>query len=320
MQPVISYIPSKFTFTIICKCNLRCPTCQYLINDPEMFEQADYMPLDLYKSILLKYQDHMKRITLTGGEPLLHPEIGEFIDFARSLKISVGLPTNGILIKNKLSILKKVSGHIQISLDAYDHESFYMYRAGTEKQWQSMVEGMQLLSENNIKFNISFLISKSNADQIVRMLEFAKSVRPVLVNFHSFNPHRGSIGLILREDDFSLKNILSEIMRKKDYSYDIRLPIVFDLDSEYFKTKVCEYPWNGVYVSEKGFIAYCCQLAHDESIGNIGVNYDFNSPKMQNWRKMLLDHKLSKDCVYCHRRFIGDEIIFNARERSWITH
>jgi len=319
MQPVISYIPSKFTFTIIARCNLRCPTCLYLLNDPEMFEQADYMPIDLYKSILLKYQDHIRRITLTGGEPLLHPEIGEFIDFAKSLKISVGLPTNGILIKNKLSILKKVSGHIQISLDAYDYESFHKNRAGTEKQWQSIVEGMKLLSENNIKFNISFLISKNNADQIFRMLEFAKSVKPVLVNFHSFNPHRGLTGLILRDDDFRLTNILYEVMRNKTYSHGIRLPIVYDLDSEYFKTKVCEYPWNGVFVSEKGFVAYCCHLAHDESIGNMKVNYDFNSPKIQNWRRMMLDHKLSKDCIYCQRRFSGDEIIFNAHKKTWIT-
>jgi hypothetical protein len=72
-----------------------------------------------------------------------------------------------------------------------------------------------------------------------------------------------------------------------------------------------------VYINETGDVAYCCQLAHDARIGNMHSGYDFNSPKMLKWRKMLLNHQLVVDCKYCHRRFKGDYSKFNAEKKKW---
>jgi MoaA/NifB/PqqE/SkfB family radical SAM enzyme len=316
----IFHVPAKFSVTILTKCNLRCPLCYFLIKDPAHFNKKGFMPFEDYESILLRYRGHIETVTLTGGEPLLHPEIEKFIDLTQSLNISVGIPTNGTLVKHNIPILKKLTGHFQISLDAYDAKSFNESRRGTEEQWHDIEEGIQLLKEAGIRFNISFLLGKENIHEVFRMLEFAREVGPDKVNLHSFNPHKRDEESILKKGDEEVEAVFKEIMDDRDHPFDIDMPILFDLQSHYFKTKICRYPWDGAYIDEGGAVSYCCHIAHSNSIGNIhDENYDFNSRKMQLWRKAMLEGKFSGDCIYCHRRFIGDESVFDSTSRTW-TH
>ena len=98
----ITYVPSKFSFTITNKCNLRCPTCQYILKKPSLFEDSGFMDINDYKKILEKYHAYITHITLTGGESTLHPRLGDFIDISNSFGLKVAIISNGILIKEKI--------------------------------------------------------------------------------------------------------------------------------------------------------------------------------------------------------------------------
>jgi len=111
--------------------------------------------------------------------------------------------------------------------------------------------------------------------------------------------------------------VITEIMKRTDYSYNIKLPFVFDDQHTYFSKKICVYPWHGVYINEKCNMAYCCQLAHEPHIGNMCNDNTFNSPDMLRWRKMLMNHTFGEDCRFCHRRFKGDYSKFWARKKIW---
>lgn len=313
----ISYVPSKFSFTITNKCNLRCPTCQYILKKPSLFEDSGFMDINDYKKILAKYHKYITHITLTGGESTLHPRLGEFIDISESFGLKVAVISNGILIKEKLPFVKKLRD-LSITLDAYDYKSFSRNRGGTEKQWERLKESLNALRKEKIKFKISFLATSKNIDDFPNMIEFADQYKPDTLKFNSFNPHGGNKDLVLCKNDMHVMDIISNILKRKDYSYNIVLPNVFDdKHSPYFQKKICMYPWHGVYVNEKCDIAYCCQLPHDSSIGNICSNYNFNSSKLVAWREMLMSHKLPADCEYCHRRFRGDYTKFTASIKMW---
>ncbi|UCE51517.1 MAG: radical SAM protein [Desulfobacterales bacterium] len=312
----ISYIPPRFSFTITSKCNLRCPTCQYVLKDPKLFENSGFMRIDDYKSTLNKYKGYITNLTLTGGEATLHPELEKFIDFSLSLGLKVSLISNGILIRKKLSALKKLHD-LNVTLDAYDFQSFARNRGGTAKQWDHIMEGLQTLRENQIKFTISFLTTRKNIDEIFHLIEFADEFQPTTLRLNSFNPHGKAKDLVLTKSDPHVIDVISEIMKRNDYSYNIKLPFVFDDRHPYFSNKICMYPWHGVYINENCDIAYCCQLPHDARIGNICDNYDFNSKNMLKWRKTLLNHKLPVDCKFCHRRFKGDYTKFITKKWKW---
>ena len=314
----ITYIPPRFSLTITSRCNLRCPTCQYMLKDPKLFEDSGFMDLDDYKSILDKYQKYITNLTLTGGEVTLHPKLEKFIDYAKSLDLKLGAISNGILIRKKVSAFKKLDD-VNITLDAFDFQSFARNRGGTQKQWDNIMASIRELRENKVKFSISFLATSENINELFQLIELADRYRPTTLRLNSFNPHGDSRELILTKSDTRVMRVISEIMKRNDYSYNIKMPFIFDEQHSYFSDKICAYPWHGVYINDKCDVSYCCQLPHETRIGNIRNGYIFNSKMMRSWRKMLMDHKLPVDCRFCHRRFKGDYTKFIAAKKQWIV-
>jgi MoaA/NifB/PqqE/SkfB family radical SAM enzyme len=96
------------------RCNLDCAYCN------EYDDHSLGVPLPK----LLARVDHLKGlgtnvITLSGGEPLLHPELDELIRHIRRHGIIAGLITNGFLLNAKRIQRLNEAGldHLQISID-----------------------------------------------------------------------------------------------------------------------------------------------------------------------------------------------------------
>ena len=75
-------------------CNLRCPYC----HNPELVSGS--LPPDLIqKETVLQHLEKRKSILggvcITGGEPLLHPELPDLIESIHSLGLKVKVDTNG---------------------------------------------------------------------------------------------------------------------------------------------------------------------------------------------------------------------------------
>ena len=93
-------------------CNLKCSFC---IGNKRI---KKYMSFDEFKTILDKIEGYTKYIYLhLMGDPLVHPEINEFINYA-SGKFYVNITTNGYLI-DKIANNKNIR-QINISLHSYD--------------------------------------------------------------------------------------------------------------------------------------------------------------------------------------------------------
>lgn len=85
----------KIYLEITNACNLN---CQFCIKNKR---KINYMTLDNYKYIINKIKDYTKEIYLhILGEPLLHPNIIDFIEYANNQNILVNITTNGYLINN----------------------------------------------------------------------------------------------------------------------------------------------------------------------------------------------------------------------------
>ena len=75
-------------------CNLRCPFCHnpaLVFNPPEDMRISE----DEFFAFLKKRQGILDGVAITGGEPLLHADIGEFIARIKSMGFKVKLDTNG---------------------------------------------------------------------------------------------------------------------------------------------------------------------------------------------------------------------------------
>jgi MoaA/NifB/PqqE/SkfB family radical SAM enzyme len=96
------------------RCNLSCEYC----NEYDDFSKP--VPLDTMKRRI----DHLARlgtsiVTISGGEPLLHPELDEIIAHMREYPILAGLITNGYLLTaDRIHRLNRAGlDHLQISID-----------------------------------------------------------------------------------------------------------------------------------------------------------------------------------------------------------
>ncbi|HPZ00621.1 MAG TPA: anaerobic ribonucleoside-triphosphate reductase activating protein, partial [Clostridiales bacterium] len=75
-------------------CNLRCPFCHNASLVTELVSSATIEEEEIL-SFLEKRKGLLDGIAITGGEPLLHPDIPAFIKEVKALGFSVKLDTNG---------------------------------------------------------------------------------------------------------------------------------------------------------------------------------------------------------------------------------
>lgn len=116
-------------------CNARCEHCYLSGNlDNQVFIEKELA----LKAIDEFYKLKGFRVQLTGGEPLLHPDILEIIAHARRKRFAVFLSTNGTLITdNFLSIIEKL-GAVKITFSIYScksekHDSFVGIKGALDK-------------------------------------------------------------------------------------------------------------------------------------------------------------------------------------------
>lgn len=314
----INYIPPVLGVTVTENCNLRCPTCLYLLENPEQFKNKN-IDVIKFSETLKKYnkKNIIKKIFLTGGEPLLHPNIEKIIEVCKQNKLQIFVATNGINVKKNLTVLKDTD-NVNVSIDAYDYESYKKYRGGTQKQFDLLIEGLKTLEENNVKFSVSFLLSLENIFGIDKMINFASKFKTDIVSFHNINPHGcEEYKPLTFQDNKSLK-YLKGVVSRTDYPFDISLPVIFDTENENFRKEKCKQPWYYFLFNSAGDVSYCCHLEHNADIGNVFSGYDFNSKKMLEFRKKIIDGKILKSCLFCQRRFMGKEFgIYNRWSKSW---
>lgn len=129
------------------RCNFKCDFCS-CANKVD----AEELTFDLYKKIISKAQKcGCKAVTITGGgEPMMHPQIGEIIDDLRERKIDIGFTTNGSKI-NQLNSrqlnamtwirvsggdsMKKNLQRIGITFDQYWAELALAVQKGKKADW-----------------------------------------------------------------------------------------------------------------------------------------------------------------------------------------
>lgn len=97
-------------------CNLNCSFC------PQSNRDKKFMSVEDFKIIINKIKDYTNNIYLhVKGEPLLHPDLKELLEIAKSNNLEVNITTNGRLLKEKIDLINcsKIR-QINISLHSFN--------------------------------------------------------------------------------------------------------------------------------------------------------------------------------------------------------
>lgn len=154
-------------------CNFR---CKYCMPDTPDEIQENVIPLNQMLEFLKIAMDYgVKKIRITGGEPLLRKDLSAFVKGIYSYKenMEVALTTNGYFLKKYAKELKD-SGlqRINVSLDSLKKEKIELI--SKKDALNNVLEGLDEASKVGLKIKLNMVPLKGiNEDEIIPMLDFA---------------------------------------------------------------------------------------------------------------------------------------------------
>ena len=145
VRPEATEFPMMCVLSFVYICNAQCPNCPYTNSDiRQEYRDRPLMQEDTFKIIADQCGPHRAWIRLSGGgEPMLHPQAVELIEYAKSKGARIGLITNGSrFTENSIRrLLACGTDMIEFSVDAGDPDTYGSVRPGLD--WERLVSTVE---------------------------------------------------------------------------------------------------------------------------------------------------------------------------------
>ncbi|MFI9155736.1 radical SAM protein [Streptomyces sp. NPDC053367] len=237
-------------------CNEKCAHCFVSAT-----KRGSYMDPEKIRAQLIPQlaAARVTRVTITGGEPFMHPELIQIVRDFRTAGMGVGVCTNATMVTDEqIAELAALDAHMNVSLDGFAAESHGRFRGrpegfeetvGTVKRFATagILQGL-LCTPNNL----------ARDEEYVQLCEFAKEHGATYVLMNPLGPMgRGanSQGKLRRPDD-QMRNIRDLTLHFADEGLDM-VHIRFPNDDK--PLAGCE-AGTIIYVFTKGGVAVCPYL------------------------------------------------------------
>ena len=156
-------------WNLIRRCNLTCKHC-YSISADKSF------PGELSTAEVFTVMDDLQQsgvpvLILSGGEPLLRPDIFEISRRAKDMGFYVGLSSNGTLItEENIGVIREIGyDYVGVSLDGIEstHDVFRRKQGA----FAESLHGIRLCRDAGIKIGVRFTLTQDNADDLPALLD-----------------------------------------------------------------------------------------------------------------------------------------------------
>ena len=142
-------------------CNLKCPYCQNsgLIPMITEFEDNQISEYELFK-FLEKRKGVLDGVVITGGEPLVHQNIKEFISKIKDIGYKVKLDTNGT---NPILLKELIDSNLidYVAMDIKNDFQNYARTVGIENiNVENIKKSIDILKTSNIDYEFRTTITK----------------------------------------------------------------------------------------------------------------------------------------------------------------
>ena len=159
-------------WNLVRRCNLTCKHCYSISADRDF-------PGELDTAQVFEVMDDLKTfqvpvLILSGGEPLMRPDIFDISRRAKDLGFYVGLSSNGTLIDrdNIRQIADVGYDYVGISIDGLKktHDTFRR----REGAFEEAMQGIALCQQHGIKVGMRFTLTRDNAAELPQILELMR--------------------------------------------------------------------------------------------------------------------------------------------------
>lgn len=192
--------PLSVCWDITNKCNSNCKFCYRFTDNLDLGSKEH--DVILQKLIELG----VKKISYSGGEPLLAPDLPELLRKTKNAGIITSLISNGILLPQKWDKLKEYIDWLTLPMDGSNKILYRKVTRGSSNEYNVLSSNIiNAISENvNLKFNT--VASKMNIDDLPNIAELIKSLRVKRWKIFHFIPIRGAAAI--NNNEFSISSKL----------------------------------------------------------------------------------------------------------------
>ncbi|MBN2199964.1 MAG: SynChlorMet cassette radical SAM/SPASM protein ScmF [Candidatus Aminicenantes bacterium] len=234
--PAVRYPLSQLYFYLTEGCNLACRHCWLA---PKL-QQGDkiYPMLDvgLLPHILRQAKPlGLQGVKLTGGEPLMHPEILSILEHIRAEDLNCTMETNGVLCTPEIAreLARQKGRFVSVSLDGADAETNEWVR-GVPGCFDAAVRGIKNLVETGIRPQIILTVMKRNRSHIEPIVRLAEKLGAGSVKFNVLMPTARGEDLHKRGEALPVEELIelgrfveSDLSRRTSLSLIFHHPPVF---------------------------------------------------------------------------------------------
>ncbi|TDX01235.1 GTP 3',8-cyclase MoaA [Dinghuibacter silviterrae] len=172
-------------------CNLRCFYCmpeeEYAFTPPSRLMQPDEI-----LGLARVFTDMgVRKIRLTGGEPLVRKDAAEIIEALATLPVQLTMTTNGTRLHHFTDVLDRAGVRaLNVSLDTLREDRFRLITR--RDQFSTVMGNIRLLLDRGIQVKVNAVIMKDLND--AELNDFVAWTRdtPVHVRFIEFMPFSGN--------------------------------------------------------------------------------------------------------------------------------
>ena len=260
-------------------CNARCPHCPYTQSTiRQSYKDTPFISPELFKKISDECGEYNSYVRISGGgEPLLHPQMIELIEYAKSVGARIGLITNGSLLTPKRvdRLLAVNTDAIEISADAADRDTYAGIRVG--------------LDFDKLIKNVRYLVDKRNGTgsttKVVASVVNQKAVAGKLESIVAF--WKGIV------DNVQIRKYLTWGIGDAEESGD---PTPYIPDTP---VRVpCPFPFERLNVDSRGKIEFCgYDIAGATDFGNVkevSIKSIWQGKEFNRWRSFCWRGNMKK--------------------------
>ncbi len=256
--------PLMVVIAVIHPCNFGCPMCPYTDGNSEIRQfyherEGDLIPVKLWEKMADECGPYGAWMRVTGGgEPLLHPQMVDMIEYAKARGARVWVNTNGSMLgpspKHRRKLERLISAGvdlIEFSMDAGDATTYARVRPphrGSPRDpaawWNDHV--------SNVRAALELRLSHKATSRVVV----------------SIIRQEATEGMLEAAIDFWVKEIgVDDVITRKFLTWDdnTRIPFGKALDKHLYKDlpterqEPCVWPFERLNVDTLGRVALCGQ-------------------------------------------------------------
>lgn len=218
-------------------CNLACRHCWISPTYEPDNSKGQFLKLEYVKKAVSEAKPlGLQSVKLTGGEPMLHPQFREIMEYLESEAISTSMETNGTLIDDEIARFLKSKSHfdfISVSLDganAKTHEELRCVQGSFDKA----VSGIKSLVKMGFQPQMICTLHKENVSEINEIIYFAENLGCGSIKFNNIQ-QLGRGEMFNNDQKISVAEIIKLFHKiENDHATNKKLQIFFDIPVAFF--------------------------------------------------------------------------------------